>query len=74
MKLAEKGYNKCVDLLIQTGHDVNIQDTDGCTAVIFVAREGYDECLQLLLIAGAHMNKQNTVWLDLFDASCYDGL
>ena len=22
MKLAEKGYNKCVDILIQTGHEV----------------------------------------------------
>ena len=23
MKLGEKGYNKCVDILIQTGHEVN---------------------------------------------------
>ena len=39
MKLPEKRYNKCVDLMIQTGGDVNKCDKDGCTAVIFVARE-----------------------------------
>ena len=49
--------------MIQTGHDVIIQDKDGCTAVIFVAREGYDEYLELLLTAGADVNKQNMVGL-----------
>ena len=51
--------DKCVDLFIKSGADVNKQNKDGQTALMLAARGGHDKCVDLLIQAGADVNKQN---------------
>ena len=43
------GHDKCVDLLIYAGADVNVQDVDGWTAVMLAAQRGSDKCVDFLI-------------------------
>ena len=49
-----------LELLIQEGGDVNVQDyMYGTTALMEAARDGQAECVELLIEAGADVNIQN---------------
>ena len=56
---ASEGFCKSVDILIEEGVDVNVQDKNGNTALIEAAREGHDKCLERLIQRGAKVNAQN---------------
>ena len=49
------GHDKCVDVLLKAGVDVNIFQRN-TTALIHAAEHGYVECLNLLIKAGADVN------------------
>ena len=50
---AREGYNKVVNLLIDSGSDVNRSDKYGQTAIFYCIREGHMETTQLLVSRGA---------------------
>ena len=51
MHAAWSGYDKCVDILIQAGADVNIQDPYGNTALKLATDRGHDKCVDTLIRA-----------------------
>lgn len=53
---AEKGHVQLVDLLIQSGADVNLVSCDGQTALTQAAKYGHTECVALLVKSGADVN------------------
>ena len=55
----KKGYIMLIQILIQNGTDVNIQDNDGDTALHSISFHGHKDCLEVLLKAGADVNIQN---------------
>ena len=59
MTAAEKGCDKCLELLIQAGADVNQQNGKGDTALIRAAQNGHDKSVDMLIKSGANMNRQN---------------
>lgn len=48
------GSAKIVDVLIESGADVNIEDLNGLTPIKFARRTGNKEIVSLLLKAGAY--------------------
>ena len=50
---------KCVELLLDAGADVNISDKKGITALMKAAENGMNQCLERLLRAGANVNKSD---------------
>ena len=59
MLATERNNIGWVNLFIQAGADVNKQDEDGNTALIFAAELGHSSCLSLVIQAGARVNKPN---------------
>ena len=59
MIASEKGYLRIVQLLIDSGADINHQDIDGRTALMISSGKGYLPIVQLLLDSGADINLQN---------------
>ena len=53
---AQAGWSEGVELLIQSGADVNKSDTLGFTPLIVAAESGKDELLDMLIQAGADVN------------------
>ena len=56
---AQEGHDKCVDILIRGGANVNIQDRVGNTSLMWTQGLGhgkYGKCVRLLIIAGADIN------------------
>ena len=51
MWAAWAGSGECVDILIQAGADVNIQDRYGNTALDLVTYSGHDGCVDILIRA-----------------------
>ena len=52
---AQIGHQKCLEMLIQSGADVNMTGE----ALIEAVREGHVKCVDLLIEAGADVNKQS---------------
>ncbi|MCR4735077.1 MAG: ankyrin repeat domain-containing protein [Treponema sp.] len=74
MKAAKAGNDWQVKALIEAGADVNLQDKDGWTALMYAVRyqEGL-ECVQLLIDAGAEIKVKNNYGSSaLILASCYN--
>ena len=63
---AHCGYDKCVDVLIKGGADVDqtVADMNGWTALHHAIRFGNDQCVELLINAGADLNIQDTEYGD----------
>jgi serine/threonine-protein phosphatase 6 regulatory ankyrin repeat subunit B len=53
------GRTECVQLLIDSGADLNTQNNYGSTALLWASRRGHTTCVQLLIDSGAHLNTQN---------------
>ena len=53
------GRNKCVDVLILAGANVNKQDQSGWTALMYAAWLGKDKCVESLIYGGADVNIQD---------------
>ena len=54
-----RGEGKSVELLTAAGANVNIQDKNGYTALIWVAHYSRDKCAAVLIAAGTDVNIQN---------------
>lgn len=52
------GLEKILDILLNTGTDVNSQDSNGATALLMAAKYDHEEEVQLLLNKGADINAQ----------------
>ena len=76
----QRGFPKCVDLLLKTGANVNIPVTDKSTALMEAATYDHLECVKLLLTAGADVNVATSEWSAIHLASananhrCVDAL
>ena len=50
---AQKGRDECVNVLIESGADVNVRDLTGMTALQAARAGGHDDCTESLTRAGA---------------------
>ena len=53
MGAASNGRERVVDLLLQHGADINVQESNGGTALMFAVSNGHERVVELLLRAGA---------------------
>ena len=53
---AENGNDKCVELLINSGADLDERDTSARTPLMAAAENGHDRVVELLIEAGADVN------------------
>lgn len=59
MIAAETGKAEFVQLLIESGADVNQSDEDGWTVLMYATLEGYFDIVKVLVKAGADVNIQS---------------
>ena len=52
---AENGHVECVELLVQSGACVSIDDTSGRTPLMAAAENGHDRCVELLIKEGTRI-------------------
>ena len=57
MLASRNGHDKCVEILLEAGADVNKSNADGVTALMHAATTGYANCIEKLLLAGADVNR-----------------
>ena len=55
MCAAGQGHERVVELLMQHGAEVNLQDSDGGTALMVAASTGHERVVELLIRHGAEM-------------------
>jgi len=60
MIAANNGHERAVELLLQRGAEVDLQDSDGWTALMCAADNGHERVVELLLRRGAKINKQRS--------------
>jgi len=60
MAAAAHGHERVVEMLLQRGADVNLQNIVGVTALMLAVRYGLERVFELLLQRGAEINKQNS--------------
>ena len=68
---ARFGHEKCVDLLSNTGADVNTVSIQGKTALIYALVKGRGKCVDLLIKAGADVNFVDSFRNTPFMLSCH---
>lgn len=72
---ANNGHGTCVEILLDSGFNINIKDYDGFTALHRAAQEGHFNVVNILLERGIDINiKTNDDGTALHDASCYGHL
>ena len=59
LKASLCGHDKCVDLLIKAGADVNSRGLLGCTPLMWAAQKGHIKCMSVLIHARADVNEQD---------------
>ena len=60
MEAAKEGHFNCVEVLAEIGPDVNKEDSEQRTAVIYATMRGTsNRCLEVLIRKGASVNKQD---------------
>ena len=72
MSAAATGKDKCVEILLKSGADVNHYDQHGETALVYAAMKGSDPCIKLLLKAGVEISpdETNRDWI-MLDGFCF---
>ena len=60
METVAKGHNACLQLLLNAGADVNIQDSKEYNALMKASEHGHKVCIKALLEAGASVNTAMT--------------
>ena len=60
MFAARYGHERVVELLIQHGAEINLQNSVGDTALMRAAQHGHERVVELLLRHGADINLQNS--------------
>lgn len=71
--VCSQGRIKAVELLIEAGANVDLQDFDGDTPLHEAAREKHSKVASLLLHAGAEPNLRNSYGLTPFLLACFKG-
>jgi ankyrin repeat protein len=61
MRASKEGHTATVQALIEAGADVNLPNTDGCTALMMVSYFGHTATVQALVGAGADLDLQHKV-------------
>ena len=59
-----------LNFLINSEANVNIQNTECFTALMYAASHGHDKCLEVLIKSGADVNTQNKYGLHSTDVCC----
>ena len=57
MLASRNGHEKCVEMLLEAGANVNKSNADGVTDLMYAAITGYVNCIRKLLEVGADVNK-----------------
>ena len=66
------GHHQVVELLLSKDPDINIENNNGWTALMYASRYGHHQVVELLLSKDPDINIQdNDGWTALMDASCY---
>ena len=73
MKAVEEGNPDEIKKIIDSGVDVNAQNSDGWTALMRACEEGNIKCIKLLLAAGADPNIQSNNGNTALMWACYYG-
>ena len=60
MHTAFTGSERLVEVLLQHGADVNMQNSDGLTALMMATGMGHEQVVDLLLRHSAQINMQNS--------------
>ena len=55
-KASRNGHSKCIELLLDSGTNVNAMDANGYTCLMLSAQHGNHDCVQLFLEKGADVN------------------
>ena len=55
------GHRECIELLLDSGANVNAMDANGNTCLMLSAQHGHHDCVQLLLEKGANVNLYDQV-------------
>ena len=61
MYTAFYGHDSCLQVLLEAGVVVDVQNDDSCTALSFASAKGHVACVRLLLAAGADKTIKNKV-------------
>ena len=67
MSAAKRGQNKCVEVLIAAGADVNHKDTSGWSVLMMAAQNGHSKCVEVFITAGVDVNyakEKNTALIE----------
>lgn len=56
----ESGENNIVEYFVNNGANINIQDNQGYTPLIYATIEGYEEIVKYLLSKGADVSKKTS--------------
>ena len=67
------GHHQCVDLLLQSKGDPNIQDTNGATALHAACYPGHHQCINLLLHSKADPDIQDNIGATALHISSQEG-
>lgn len=73
IKAIEKGQTQIVRILLERGHDVNIKDVGGITALMKASFEGHTEIVSLLLEKGADVNAFDHMGISSLMGASYRG-
>ena len=56
LEAAKEGRYECIESMIESEVNVNVQSKYKKTSLMFAAQKGFLQCVKLLLEAGAHVN------------------
>jgi ankyrin repeat protein len=61
IKAAHDGDESTISLLLSEGSDINIQDRDGWTSLMYASVRGHERVVSLLIERGVDISQKNKV-------------